>query len=105
MKFAFGTPNEYFIEGIEKEVEASVKDAIRKLEDLGAIPVEISLPHTGYAIATYYILATSEASSNLARYDGVKYGVRAEGTKDLLDLYMKSRSRGFGAEGQRRIML
>jgi aspartyl-tRNA(Asn)/glutamyl-tRNA(Gln) amidotransferase subunit A len=100
----FGVPKEYFIEGIEKEVEASVRDAIRKLEDLGAIPVEISLPHTGYAIATYYILATSEASSNLARYDGVKYGFRAEG-KDLMDMYMNTRAKGFGAEIKRRIML
>jgi aspartyl-tRNA(Asn)/glutamyl-tRNA(Gln) amidotransferase subunit A len=99
-----GVPKEYFIEGIEKEVEASVKDAIRKLESLGAIPVEISLPHTGYAIATYYILATSEASSNLARYDGVKYGFRAEG-KDLMDMYMNTRAKGFGAEIKRRIML
>jgi aspartyl-tRNA(Asn)/glutamyl-tRNA(Gln) amidotransferase subunit A len=99
-----GVPKEYFIEGTEKEVEASVKDAIRKLEDLGAIPVEISLPHTGYAIATYYILATSEASSNLARYDGVKYGFRAEG-KDLMDMYSNTRAQGFGAEIKRRIML
>ena len=99
-----GVPKEYFIEGIEKEVEASVRDAIRKLEDLGAIPVEISLPHTDYAIATYYILATSEASSNLARYDGVKYGFRAEG-KDLMDVYRNTRAQGFGAEVKRRIML
>lgn len=99
-----GVPKEYFIEGIEKEVELSVKNAIRKLEDLGAIPVEISLPYTGYAIATYYILATSEASSNLARYDGVKYGFRAEG-KDLLDMYRNTRAQGFGAEIKRRIML
>lgn len=99
-----GVPKEYFIEGIEKEVELSVKDAIKKLEDLGSIPVEISLPHTDYAIATYYILATSEASSNLARYDGVKYGYREEG-KDLMDMYMNTRARGFGAEIKRRIML
>ncbi|OGW52369.1 MAG: aspartyl/glutamyl-tRNA amidotransferase subunit A [Nitrospirae bacterium RBG_13_43_8] len=99
-----GVPKEYFIEGIEKEVEASVRDAIRKLEDLGAIPVEISLPHTDYAIAAYYILATSEASSNLARYDGVKYGFRAEG-KDLMDIYRNTRAQGFGAEVKRRIML
>jgi aspartyl-tRNA(Asn)/glutamyl-tRNA(Gln) amidotransferase subunit A len=99
-----GVPKEYFVEGIEKEVEASVQDAIRKLEDLGAVPVEISLPHTDYAIAAYYILATSEASSNLARYDGVKYGFRAEGT-DLLDMYRNTRALGFGAEVKRRIML
>jgi len=99
-----GIPKEYFIEGIDPEVEQSVKEAIRHLESLGAIPVEISLPHSGHAIAAYYVLATSEASSNLARYDGVKYGFRAEG-KDLLDMYMKSRAQGFGPEVKRRIML
>lgn len=99
-----GIPKEYFIEGMDKDVEDSVRSAIKKLESLGAIPVEVSLPHTGYAVATYYILATSEASSNLARYDGVKYGFRAEG-KDLLDMYMNTRSHGFGAEVKRRIML
>ena len=99
-----GIPKEYFIEGIDKEVEKSIKNAIEKLESLGAIPVEISLPHTGYAVAAYYILATSEASSNLARYDGVKYGFRFEG-KDLLDMYMKTRAKGFGEEVKRRIIL
>jgi aspartyl-tRNA(Asn)/glutamyl-tRNA(Gln) amidotransferase subunit A len=99
-----GVPKEYFIEGIDREVEAFVKEAIKKLESLGAIPLEISLPHTGYAIATYYILATSEASSNLARYDGVKYGLRVNG-KDLIDTYMETRANGFGAEVKRRIIL
>jgi aspartyl-tRNA(Asn)/glutamyl-tRNA(Gln) amidotransferase subunit A len=99
-----GIPREYFIEGMDKEVEQSVRDAIKKLESLGAIPVEISLPHTEYAVATYYVLATSEASSNLARYDGVKYGFRAE-SKDLMDMYMNTRARGFGSEVKRRIML
>ncbi|MCE5312400.1 MAG: Asp-tRNA(Asn)/Glu-tRNA(Gln) amidotransferase subunit GatA [Nitrospiraceae bacterium] len=99
-----GIPGEYFIDGMDKEVEASVKDAIRKLESLGAIPVEVSLPHTGYAVATYYLLATSEASSNLARYDGVRYGFRAQG-KDLIDMYMNTRAQGFGPEVKRRIML
>jgi aspartyl-tRNA(Asn)/glutamyl-tRNA(Gln) amidotransferase subunit A len=99
-----GIPKEYFIEGMDKEVEESVKEAIKKLELLGAIPVEVSLPHTGYAVATYYVLATSEASSNLARYDGVKYGFRGEG-KDLIDMYMNTRAQGFGAEVKRRIML
>jgi len=99
-----GIPGEYFIEGIDPEVARAVRDAIRKLESLGAVPVEVSLPHTGYAVATYYVLATSEASSNLARYDGVKYGFRAEG-KDLMEMYMKTRSQGFGAEVKRRIML
>jgi aspartyl-tRNA(Asn)/glutamyl-tRNA(Gln) amidotransferase subunit A len=100
-----GLPKEYFIEGMDPEVEKAVRDAVRTLEKLGASVREVSLPHTGYAVATYYILATSEASSNLARYDGVKYGFRAEGAKDLLDLYMKSRSQGFGPEVKRRIML
>ncbi len=99
-----GVPKEYFIEGMDKEVENAVREAIKKLESLGAIPVEISLPHSEYALATYYILATSEASSNLARYDGVKYGFRAEG-KDLMDMYMKTRAAGFGAEVKRRIIL
>ncbi len=99
-----GVPKEYFIEGMDKEVEESVKQAINKLEALGAIPVEISLPHTEYAIAAYYILATSEASSNLARYDGVKYGLRVEGD-DLINMYMKTRQMGFGAEVKRRIIL
>ncbi len=99
-----GIPKEYFIEGIHPEVDRSVRDAIQQLESLGAIPVEISLPHTEYAVATYYIIATSEASSNLARYDGVKYGYRAEG-KDLMDMYRNTRSQGFGLEVKRRIML
>ena len=99
-----GIPREYFIEGMDRDVEDSVKGAIRHLESLGAIPVQVSLPHTGYAVATYYILATSEASSNLARYDGVKYGFRADG-KDLMDMYMETRAKGFGAEVKRRIML
>jgi len=100
-----GLPKEYFIDGMDPEVEKAVRDAVKTLEGLGAKIIDVSLPHTGYAIATYYILATSEASSNLARYDGVKYGFRAEGARDLLDMYMKSRSRGFGPEVKRRIML
>ena len=99
-----GIPKEYFIKGVDKEVEDSVKEAIKKLESLGAVPVEISLPHTEYAVAVYYILATSEASSNLARYDGVKYGLRADG-EDLIDMYMRTRDEGFGAEVKRRIIL
>ena len=99
-----GVPKEYFIDGMDREVGASVKEAISKLESLGAIPVEISLPHTEYAVAAYYILATSEASSNLARYDGVKYGLRVTGD-DLVDMYMKTREEGFGAEVKRRIIL
>lgn len=99
-----GIPKEFFAKGLDSEVEDSVKKAIKELESLGALPVEISLPHTGYAVAVYYILATSEASSNLARYDGVKYGLRVEG-EDLLDMYMKTREAGFGAEVKRRIIL
>lgn len=100
----FGIPEEYLISGMDAEVETAVKEAMKKLESLGAIPVEISLPHTEYAVAAYYILATSEASSNLARYDGVKYGLRVEGD-DLIDMYMKTREDGFGAEVKRRIIL
>jgi len=99
-----GIPKEYFIEGIDPEVEKAVKAAIRHYESLGALPVEVSLPHSGHAVATYYVLATSEASSNLARYDGVKYGFRAAG-KDLMDMYMQTRAQGFGPEVKRRIML
>jgi aspartyl-tRNA(Asn)/glutamyl-tRNA(Gln) amidotransferase subunit A len=99
-----GVPKEYFMEGMDREVEEAVKHAISKFESLGAIPVEISLPHTRYAVAAYYILATSEASSNLARYDGVKYGLRVEG-EDLIEMYMKTREKGFGAEVKRRIIL
>ena len=99
-----GIPKEYFIEGIDPEVEKSVRDAIKHFETLGAVPLEISLPHTNYAVAAYYVLATSEASSNLARYDGVKYGFRAD-SKDLLDMYMNTRAQGFGPEVKRRIML
>ncbi|GAB4534136.1 MAG: Asp-tRNA(Asn)/Glu-tRNA(Gln) amidotransferase subunit GatA [Thermodesulfovibrionia bacterium] len=99
-----GVPTEYFIDGMNKEVESSIKDAIKWLESQGAVPVEVSLPHTEYAVATYYILATSEASSNLARYDGVKYGIRIEG-KNLIEMYMKTRQEGFGPEVKRRIIL
>jgi aspartyl-tRNA(Asn)/glutamyl-tRNA(Gln) amidotransferase subunit A len=99
-----GIPKEFFSKGLDSEVEDAVKNSIKQLESLGAVPVEISLPHTGYAVAVYYILATSEASSNLARYDGVKYGLRVDG-EDLLDMYMKTREAGFGAEVKRRIIL
>lgn len=99
-----GIPKEYFIEGMNAEVAGAVTEAIRQLESLGAVPVEVSLPHAGYAVATYYVLAMSEASSNLARYDGVKYGFRATG-KDLMDMYVRTRAEGFGAEVKRRIMI
>lgn len=100
-----GVPKEYFIKGLEGEVESNVRLAIKKLEERGAELIEISLPHTDYAISTYYILATAEASSNLARYDGVKYGYRTEKAEDLIDMYSKTRAEGFGAEVKRRIML
>jgi len=100
-----GIPKEYFIEGMDPEVENSVREAIRVMEKLGARIQEISLPHTPYAVATYYILATAEASSNLARYDGVRYGYRTKTSRDLLEMYMKSRAEGFGQEVKRRIML
>ncbi|GFN22254.1 MAG: Asp-tRNA(Asn)/Glu-tRNA(Gln) amidotransferase subunit GatA [Thermoanaerobacteraceae bacterium] len=99
-----GVPKEYFVEGIEPEVANLVRWAIDRLADLGAICEEISLPHTEYALPAYYLVATAEASSNLARYDGVAYGFRLPG-KDLVDMYVKTRSEGFGPEVKRRIML
>lgn len=100
-----GIPKEYFIEGIDAEVSTAIEKAIAHYRVLGAKIKEISLPHTDYAVATYYILATAEASSNLARYDGVRYGHRTAQPKDLLEMYMQSRSEGFGPEVKRRIMI
>ncbi len=100
-----GVPKEYFIKGLAAEVEQSVRAGINKLSAAGAELVEISLPHTEAALATYYILAPAEASSNLARFDGVRYGHRAKESKDLFDLYCKTRSEGFGNEVKRRIMV
>lgn len=100
-----GVPKEYFIDGMESDTEAAVKKAITELENLGAKTIEISLPHTDYAVAVYYIVAPAEASSNLARYDGVKYGFRSRETKDLLEMYKTTRAEGFGQEVKRRIML
>ena len=100
-----GIPQEYFVEGMQPEVETAVHQAIAALAALGAQPVSISLPHTEYAIATYYLIATAEASSNLARYDGVKYGYRAAQTGNLMDMYCRTRAHGFGSEVKRRIML
>ncbi len=99
-----GVPREYFGHGLDKEVEAAVKAALKTLASLGAELVEVSLPHTEYAVATYYVVAVAEASSNLARYDGVKYGLRAEG-RNLREMYANTRTQGFGAEVRRRIML
>jgi aspartyl-tRNA(Asn)/glutamyl-tRNA(Gln) amidotransferase subunit A len=100
-----GIPREYFIKGLRPEVESLVRSAVTVLEGRGATVVEISLPHTELAVAVYYILAPAEASSNLARYDGVRFGHRAEGVTDLKDLYCRSRSEGFSAEVQRRILV
>ena len=100
-----GIPTEYFVEGMDPEVKASIEQAIGVLKDQGASCEEISLPHTDYAVAVYYLVATAEASSNLARYDGVKYGYRSKKANDLLDMYSLTRTEGFGAEVKRRIML
>ncbi len=100
-----GVPGEYFVGGIDPEIEAAVDKTIKILEGLGAKCTRISLPHTEYCVAVYYIIAPSEASSNLARYDGVRYGFRAPDGEDILDMYKKTRSSGFGAEVKRRIML
>lgn len=104
-KIRIGVPREFFTEGLDPDVEQAVKDAIDELKKLGAEIKDISLPRTDAAVAVYYMLATAEASSNLARFDGVKFGLRAKETKDLLDLYMKTRQEGFGPEVKRRIML
>ncbi len=100
-----GVPREYFIEGMDPEVEATVREAMKAYERLGATLVDVSLPHTKYALATYYLIAPAEASSNLARYDGVRYGLRAKDAKSLREMYGQSRARGFGSEVKRRIML
>jgi aspartyl-tRNA(Asn)/glutamyl-tRNA(Gln) amidotransferase subunit A len=100
-----GIPREYFITGIDPEVESAVRKAIGVIEDLGARCVDVSLPHTEYCLAVYYIVAPAEASSNLARYDGVKYGYRSKEGRDLMEMYKKTRSEGFGTEVKRRIML
>lgn len=100
-----GLPKEYFISGIHAGVSARVKEAIAKLEALGAIPVEISLPHTDVGVSTYYIIAPAEASANLARFDGVRYGHRSTAANDLLQHYQLSREEGFGPEVKRRILL
>jgi aspartyl-tRNA(Asn)/glutamyl-tRNA(Gln) amidotransferase subunit A len=103
--FKIGLPKEYFGEGIDSGIKKIVLDQVKVLEDLGAHVEEISLPYSPYALPVYYIAASAEASSNLGRYDGVRYGYRAENYDDLIDLYVKTRSQGFGAEVKRRIML
>ncbi|MFS0880639.1 Asp-tRNA(Asn)/Glu-tRNA(Gln) amidotransferase subunit GatA [Metabacillus niabensis] len=98
-------PKEYLGEGVAEEVKQSVLDALKVLEGLGATWEEVSLPHSKYALATYYLLSSSEASANLSRFDGVRYGYRTDNAENLLDLYMQSRAEGFGNEVKRRIML
>lgn len=100
-----GIPKEYFIKGMDAEVERIIKEVIKKIEALGTKIEEISLPHTEYALATYYLVMPSEASANLARYDGIKYGYSPEEADSLLDVYLKSREKGLGPEVRRRIML
>src|SRR5204863_9388883 len=100
-----GLPDEYFIEGMDPEVERAVRTAVDVLRGLGATVERISLPATPHALATYYVIAPAEASSNLARYDGVKYGLRVAGAKDLVEMSSRTRAVGFGSEVKRRIML
>lgn len=105
-----GVPREYFIAGLNPQIEKCVRDAIAKLEELGASVVEISLPHTRYAVPVYYVLTPSEVSSNLAKFDGIRFGYSAESDPDtevrnLREVYMKSKGQGFGSEAKRRIML
>lgn len=100
-----GLPKEYFIKGLDPQVEEAVRAAVARYEKLGAKIVDISLPHTEYALSTYYIIAPAEASANLARFDGVRYGFRADGITGLLDHYGKTREEGFGQEVKRRIIL
>ncbi len=99
-----GKPKEYFIDGMNAEVRQSVEDALKKCEELGAEIVDISLPHTEYAVAAYYVIASSEASTNLSRYDAVRFGHRCDNPEDLEDMYARSRDEGFGAEVKRRIL-
>jgi len=100
-----GIPKEYFTGGINPAVEKAVQESIRTLESMGMQTVEVSLPHLDYAVATYYIIACAEASTNLSRYDGVKYGYRTEKSESLLNMYENTREEGFGEEVKRRIIL
>jgi aspartyl-tRNA(Asn)/glutamyl-tRNA(Gln) amidotransferase subunit A len=100
-----GVPREFYGDGLDAEVRAQVEAAIKRLGELGAEIIDVSLPHTEYAVPVYYLVATAEASANLARYDGVRYGFRAEEAAALQDMYSRTRDQGFGAEVKRRIML
>lgn len=100
-----GIPREYFVEGLDSQVDVSLRGAIKQIEGLGAEVVEVSLPHTQYAIPVYYLILFAEASSNLAKYDGVRFGLSERDVENLMGLYLKTREIGFGAETKRRIML
>ena len=100
-----GVPKEYLGEGVSEEVKKAVQEALKVLESLGAEWEEVSLPHLQYAAEAYYVIASSEASSNLARFDGIRYGYSAEGVQDLEELYTRSRAEGFGEEVKKRILL
>jgi aspartyl-tRNA(Asn)/glutamyl-tRNA(Gln) amidotransferase subunit A len=100
-----GIPKEYFVDGMDSRVKSTIEAAIQQCAEHGAELVELSLPHTEYAVSVYYIIATAEASANLARFDGVRYGRRAHQPKDLIDLYVRTREEGFGSEVKRRIIL
>ncbi|WP_027966477.1 Asp-tRNA(Asn)/Glu-tRNA(Gln) amidotransferase subunit GatA [Halomonas halocynthiae] len=100
-----GLPKEYFGEGLSAEVESAVREAVRVYESLGASVIDVSLPHTHYAVPTYYVIASAEASANLSRYDGVRFGHRCQSPADLEDLYKRSRGEGFGSEVKRRILI
>ena len=100
-----GLPREYFEGGLSEDVERSVREALEVLRGRGAVLIDIDLPHTPYAVATYYLIATAEASSNLGRYDGVRYGHRTDKATNLLEMYRESRDEGFGPEVKRRIIL
>ena len=100
-----GIPGEYFVEGLDADVDAALRAAIREIETLGAEVVEVSLPHTQYAIPVYYLILFAEASSNLAKYDGVRFGLSRRNAQNLLEMYLQTRENGFGAETKRRIML
>ncbi|MEW6702819.1 MAG: Asp-tRNA(Asn)/Glu-tRNA(Gln) amidotransferase subunit GatA [Bacteroidota bacterium] len=104
-KYKIGLPKEYFTDGLNEEIRNAIFDRIEQLKKYGHEVIDIELPHTEYSIATYYILTTAEASSNLARFDGARYGYRSKQSSNLLDMYLNSRSEGFGSEVKRRIML
>jgi aspartyl-tRNA(Asn)/glutamyl-tRNA(Gln) amidotransferase subunit A len=100
-----GIPKEYFVEGLDPEVDSSLRAAIKQIENIGAEVVEVSLPHTQYAIPVYYLILFAEASSNLAKYDGIRFGLSERNVDNLMEVYLQTREKGFGAETKRRIML